>query len=212
MRIRRTPPRTPERNAVCAGPQGNSNETGREHEKESKTNLVAEQIVLPVPDVEQRDREEEVGPVGPAAQVGGQTHEAQAQGRDHCDLQQHAGAEVVREPEQGVVEKPRAAAGGARRAGPRSTVRRALSRARRRRIPTRPRPGRLARKRKRVQPPRVSSPPTRQQENPDAACRRGRADCKFDSSLPQPERRVSGESIWSSGGSNWTGGTPARRR
>ena len=58
-------------------------------------------------EMEERDRQEEVGPVGAAAEDCREPHEPQAEPGDERNLEQHPGAEIVREAEFRKVEQPR---------------------------------------------------------------------------------------------------------
>ena len=60
-----------------------------------------------MPDVQQGDGEERVGPVRSSAKLIGEAHEVQGEGGEHRDLEQHPGAEVVREREEREVHGPR---------------------------------------------------------------------------------------------------------
>ena len=58
---------------------------------------------LPLP----RPGEEHIGPVRPAAETGGEAHEAEARHREQGDLQERPGAEVVRDLEETVIRESR---------------------------------------------------------------------------------------------------------
>ena len=79
----------------------------REASRENEAELVPHQQVFAMADVEQRQRKERIGPIGPPAQSLRQLHPAQGHEREQNDLQHHPGAEILREAPQPEVNRPR---------------------------------------------------------------------------------------------------------
>ena len=95
------PASTPERKAVSrVVAERDHDQPGGENGEQHEADLIAHQEVLPVPEVEQRDGEEHVGQSGRPRRLRREPHEPEAERREQRDLEEHPGAEVVREAEQ----------------------------------------------------------------------------------------------------------------